>query len=233
MSTASALDGDVTRALPALVAARRHARADVEDWLSVPDLLESGPFDDHFVAEIDDDGRALLRFGDDQYGRSLRRGRVARRSSTASATDARATSDATSIVHVAPAVDRRSDHGAAQSARRHATAPIPRRSSTSGSSRRRPSTPSCSGRSPRTDWAQAARRQPGVAGAAATLPLDRELDDDLRRRRPAGPRRPRRPPERPDALDPASSDASARSSPATGSPATTSSCARRASCRST
>lgn len=64
-----ALDGDVTLALPAL-SLRVSTASDIEDWFSVSDLLESGPFDDHFVTEIDDDGRALLRFGDDQYGRS-------------------------------------------------------------------------------------------------------------------------------------------------------------------
>ncbi len=38
-------------------------------WTPVPNLLDSGPFDQHFVVEIDNDGDAVLRFGDDQYGR--------------------------------------------------------------------------------------------------------------------------------------------------------------------
>ena len=38
-----------------------------------PDLLDSTPFDRHFVAEVDDDGRAILRFGDGEYGRAARR----------------------------------------------------------------------------------------------------------------------------------------------------------------
>lgn len=42
---------------------------DVETWSAVPDLLASGAFDQHFVAEIDNQGAATLRFGDDQYGR--------------------------------------------------------------------------------------------------------------------------------------------------------------------
>ncbi len=37
----------------------------------MPDLLDSGPFDEHFVAEVDDEGRAQLRFGDGEYGRAL------------------------------------------------------------------------------------------------------------------------------------------------------------------
>lgn len=40
-----------------------------ELWTPVPNLLDSGPYDRHFVAEIDNEGQAILRFGDDQYGR--------------------------------------------------------------------------------------------------------------------------------------------------------------------
>lgn len=40
-----------------------------ELWTPVPDLLDSTPFDRHFVAEVDDDGVAVLRFGDGEYGR--------------------------------------------------------------------------------------------------------------------------------------------------------------------
>jgi len=42
-----------------------------DDWVPVvPDLLNSGPFGHHFVVETDNDGRALIRFGDDEYGMS-------------------------------------------------------------------------------------------------------------------------------------------------------------------
>ena len=34
----------------------------------VPDLLDSDPFDPHFVVEAENDGRAQLRFGDGEYG---------------------------------------------------------------------------------------------------------------------------------------------------------------------
>jgi hypothetical protein len=44
-----------------------------ELWTPVPHLLDSGPFDQHFVAEVDEasaaGGLARLRFGDDLYGR--------------------------------------------------------------------------------------------------------------------------------------------------------------------
>ena len=40
-----------------------------ETWTPVPNLLDSQPFDQHFVVETDNDGISALRFGDDQYGR--------------------------------------------------------------------------------------------------------------------------------------------------------------------
>jgi predicted phage baseplate assembly protein len=39
-------------------------------WTARGDLLDSGPLDRHFVVEIDDDGRAHLRFGDGSSGRA-------------------------------------------------------------------------------------------------------------------------------------------------------------------
>jgi Baseplate J-like protein len=59
------LSCDVRGAVPAL-AVRVGDEADV--WRPVPDLLESGPFDRVFVAEVDDDGIAHLRFGDGVSG---------------------------------------------------------------------------------------------------------------------------------------------------------------------
>lgn len=41
------------------------------DWRPRPDLLASGPRDRHFVVEVDDDGRASLRFGDGGSGRDI------------------------------------------------------------------------------------------------------------------------------------------------------------------
>ncbi|MFJ9406930.1 hypothetical protein [Streptomyces sp. NPDC101393] len=58
---------DVMDAKPA-VAVRTWRGAEPTDWLPVPDLLSSGEFDTHFVADVDGEGRAVLRFGDGQYG---------------------------------------------------------------------------------------------------------------------------------------------------------------------
>jgi predicted phage baseplate assembly protein len=57
---------DGTSALPAALAADLSADLKVllETWSPLRDLLESGPDDLSFVAEMDDDGRAHLRFGD-------------------------------------------------------------------------------------------------------------------------------------------------------------------------
>jgi hypothetical protein len=64
------LTGDVTDAQPAIsLFATSPTGTDL--WTPAPDLLESTPFDTDFVAEIDNDQRAVLRFGDDQYGRSI------------------------------------------------------------------------------------------------------------------------------------------------------------------
>lgn len=65
------LAGDVRDALPALALLVTDLAGVVHDWVSVPDLLESGPFEEQFVAEVDDDGRAHLRFGGNEYGRAL------------------------------------------------------------------------------------------------------------------------------------------------------------------
>lgn len=43
--------------------------AEIETWTPAPDLLGDHPFDRHFVVDMDSDGRAVLRFGDGEYGR--------------------------------------------------------------------------------------------------------------------------------------------------------------------
>ena len=63
------LERDASDAAPAVVLMLRFPGAPDEVWIPVPSLLDSGPYDQHFVAEIDNDGGAVLRFGDDQYGR--------------------------------------------------------------------------------------------------------------------------------------------------------------------
>jgi hypothetical protein len=40
----------------------------LDEWSAVPDLMKSHPLERRFVAETENDGRALLRFGDGVYG---------------------------------------------------------------------------------------------------------------------------------------------------------------------
>jgi hypothetical protein len=43
-----------------------------EPWeVALPNLMNSGPFDRHFVVEPDNEGRAMIRFGDGEYGMAL------------------------------------------------------------------------------------------------------------------------------------------------------------------
>ena len=63
-SAASALRRELAQVLPAI----RLADASGKVWLPQRDLLSSDAFASEFVAEVDDDGRATLRFGDGQYG---------------------------------------------------------------------------------------------------------------------------------------------------------------------
>jgi hypothetical protein len=42
---------------------------EVEEWVAVPDLLDSNAFSRHFVVDVDNEGVATARFGDDEYGR--------------------------------------------------------------------------------------------------------------------------------------------------------------------
>lgn len=56
------------QASPAVVLILSFPPAETEIWTPVPDLLDSRPLDRHFVAEMDNDGQAILRFGDDEYG---------------------------------------------------------------------------------------------------------------------------------------------------------------------
>lgn len=53
-----------------LPVARLHSKLNLDetDWSAVRDLLDSDASDPHFVAEIEDDGTARLRFGDDRLG---------------------------------------------------------------------------------------------------------------------------------------------------------------------
>jgi predicted phage baseplate assembly protein len=44
---------------------------DLQLWTPQDDLLESSSFDQNFVVEVDNADRGVLRFGDDEYGRSV------------------------------------------------------------------------------------------------------------------------------------------------------------------
>lgn len=63
------LSGDADQAMPAVVLLMQSANEPSETWTPVAQLLDSFTFDNQFVAEVDNDGRARLRFGDDYYGR--------------------------------------------------------------------------------------------------------------------------------------------------------------------
>jgi len=62
------------RALPAVELSHQGEPFEDAGWRARSDLLDSGPDDLHFVVEMDDDGRAHLRFGDDELGEEPRAG---------------------------------------------------------------------------------------------------------------------------------------------------------------
>lgn len=60
---------DPRSATPRIARLEGTLSAVVETWTPFRDLMNSDPDDAHFVAEIEDDGRARLRFGDDAQGK--------------------------------------------------------------------------------------------------------------------------------------------------------------------
>ena len=62
------LNQDVRQALPQISLDGVPAPTGDAEWVPRSGLLASGPDDQHFVAEMDNDGRAHLRFGDDSSG---------------------------------------------------------------------------------------------------------------------------------------------------------------------
>lgn len=65
------LGGDVRTARPAVAMQTSRSGVVRANWWPVPDLLSSTEFEHHFVADVDDVGRAVLRFGDGEYGEQL------------------------------------------------------------------------------------------------------------------------------------------------------------------
>ncbi len=62
---------DVRAARPAVAMQTSRSGVVRANWWPVPDLLSSTEFQHHFVADVDDLGRAVLRFGDGEYGERL------------------------------------------------------------------------------------------------------------------------------------------------------------------
>jgi hypothetical protein len=65
------LSCDVRNATPAVSVVITHTNGATDNYTPVADLLSSKPFMLHFVADVDDVGRAVLRFGDGEYGQRL------------------------------------------------------------------------------------------------------------------------------------------------------------------
>lgn len=63
------LNFSAPQAQPAAVLLMEFPPSETEIWQPVPNLLESHSFDRHFVVETENDGTAIVRFGDDEYGR--------------------------------------------------------------------------------------------------------------------------------------------------------------------
>jgi hypothetical protein len=59
---------DSRRAAPQVTRLEVAGTIPADDWEPVPHLLDSDSFDHHFAVETDNDGRPLIRFGDNEYG---------------------------------------------------------------------------------------------------------------------------------------------------------------------
>ena len=98
MPAASAMRWALRETLPEI---RLRESENPEPWLPRRDLLDVGPGDRRFVAEVEADGRAYLRFGDDTFGlRPARRVGFAARYRVGNGTRGNVGADA--IAHVVP-----------------------------------------------------------------------------------------------------------------------------------
>jgi hypothetical protein len=66
-----ALTLPAAKAVPAVALLVNFEAGETELWTPAPDLLDAGPFDQLFVAEVEANGRVFLRGGDDVHGRRL------------------------------------------------------------------------------------------------------------------------------------------------------------------
>ena len=194
----------------------------------------------HFVVDVDDDGRAVLRFGDGEYGRAPRRRRPRRRlvprRQRRRRQHRRRRARARRPCRRPRRPAGRPIAGGAQPAAGRAAASTPRRSSEvrqyapAGVPRA-----SSSARSPRPTTGAPALDARRRRRRGRQLPLDRQLVHGLRRHRPRATRTIVVTDARGGTrLSPAfSSGRARRASRATGWPATTSRSARPGTCRST
>ena len=187
------------------------------------DLLDSDRFAPSSWSRSTTDGARHLRFGDGEHGRGPAQGVAVRRRLPGRQRRAPATSAPRRSRRLVARRLRRRCIERAQPARRARAAPIPSRSSASGSTRRRRSGRR-SARSPRPTTPTVAERHPEVQRAAATLRWTGSWYTTVRHRRPAGGRAGRRR---------LRGRAARATSTASAWPATTSRSTRRASCRST
>ncbi len=67
-SAAQAMDRRVEKALPGIIELSGHRGTQSEQWQPQRDLLNSGVDKREYVVEMESDGTAYLRFGDDQFG---------------------------------------------------------------------------------------------------------------------------------------------------------------------
>jgi hypothetical protein len=66
--TMTAAPGADARSATPAVRLLASAGAQTSNWSPLPDLLTTSEFSQRFVADVDDEGRAVLRFGDGDYG---------------------------------------------------------------------------------------------------------------------------------------------------------------------
>jgi hypothetical protein len=69
MPVQQTLSQDPRQALPQVKLVDSMSGEEASHWIAKRDLLSSGSRDQHFVVELDESGRAQLRFGDDELGK--------------------------------------------------------------------------------------------------------------------------------------------------------------------
>ena len=96
------LSGSASQAQPA-VSLHATFPTGTDLWKPLPDLLESTSYDTVFVAEVDNSDSAVLRFGDDEYGRSMT-GATALQATYRFGNGLAGNVGAEALAHIAPAI---------------------------------------------------------------------------------------------------------------------------------